>query len=52
VGKLVEREKLLGVPGQDELLTEGIYFVVTYGLNSPVHVNQIGSTERWLRLCS
>lgn len=50
-GKLVEREKFLGVPSyKDREITEGsIYFVVTYGLNSMgSHANQISSHERWL----
>jgi mono/diheme cytochrome c family protein len=50
-GKLVEREKFLGVPSyKDRVITEGsIYFVVTYGLNSMgSHANQVSSHERWL----
>ncbi|MFT5217297.1 MAG: mono/diheme cytochrome c family protein [Glaciecola sp.] len=50
-GKLVEREKFLGVPSyKDRVITEGsIYFVVTYGLNSMgSHANQVDSHERWL----
>jgi mono/diheme cytochrome c family protein len=50
-GKLVEREKILGVPSyKDREITEGsIYFVVTYGLNAMgFHANQLSSHERWL----
>lgn len=50
-GKLVEREKFLGVPSyKDRVITEGsIYHVVTYGLNSMgSHANQLSSHERWL----
>ncbi|MEM8520590.1 cytochrome c [Flavobacterium sp. PL12] len=50
-GKLVEREKFLGVPSYaDRVITEGsIYHVVTYGLNSMgSHSNQLNPQERWL----
>jgi mono/diheme cytochrome c family protein len=50
-GKLVEREKFLGVPSYaDRQITEGsIYHVITYGLNSMgSHANQLSSHERWL----
>ena len=50
-GKLVEREKFLGVPSyKDRVITEGsIFFVVTYGLNSMgSHANQVDAHERWL----
>ena len=49
-GKLVEREKFLGVPGyKDREITEGsIFHVVTYGLNSMgSHANQLSQEERW-----
>ena len=49
-GKLVEREKFLGVPSyKDREITEGsIYHVVTYGLNSMgSHANQLTQEERW-----
>ena len=51
VGKLVEREKFLGVPSyKDRVITEGsIYHVITYGLNSMgSHANQLSPQERWL----
>jgi mono/diheme cytochrome c family protein len=50
-GKLVEREKFLGVPSyKDRVITEGsIYHVITYGLNSMgSHSNQLSAHERWL----
>ena len=50
-GKLVEREKFLGVPSYaDRVITEGsIYYVITYGLNSMgSHANQLSPQERWL----
>ncbi|CAM2810568.1 c-type cytochrome [Flavobacterium frigoris] len=50
-GKLVEREKFLGVPSyKDRVITEGsIFHVVTYGLNAMgSHANQLSVHERWL----
>ena len=50
-GKLVEREKFLGVPSyKHRVITEGsIYHVITYGLNSMgSHANQLSPQERWL----
>lgn len=50
-GKLVEREKFLGVPSYaDRPITEGsIFHVITYGLNSMgSHANQLSAHERWL----
>lgn len=50
-GKLVEREKFLGVPSyKDREVTAGsIFHVVTYGLNSMgSHANQLSQEERWL----
>ena len=50
-GKLVEREKFLGVPSyKDRVITEGsIFHVITYGLNSMgSHANQLNQEERWL----
>jgi cytochrome c len=50
-GKLVEREKFLGVPSYaDRQITAGsIYHVITYGLNSMgSHANQLSQHERWL----
>jgi hypothetical protein len=50
-GKLVEREKFLGVPSYaDRVITEGsIFHVITYGLNSMgSHANQLSQHERWL----
>jgi mono/diheme cytochrome c family protein len=50
-GKLVEREKFLGVPNyKDRPITEGsIFYVVTYGLNAMgSHANQLSAKERWL----
>ena len=50
-GKLVEREKFLGVPNyKDREITEGsIFHVETYGLNAMgSHANQLSVHERWL----
>lgn len=50
-GKLVEREKFLGVPSyKDRVITEGsIFHVETYGLNAMgSHANQLSTHERWL----
>jgi len=50
-GKLVEREKFLGVPNyKDREITEGsIFYVETYGLNAMgSHANQMSTHERWL----
>ncbi len=50
-GKLVEREKFLGVPSyKDRQVTEGsVFHVITYGLNSMgSHANQLSQQERWL----
>ena len=50
-GKLVEREKFLGVPNyKDRDITEGsIFYVETYGLNAMgSHANQMSAHERWL----
>jgi hypothetical protein len=50
-GKLVEREKFLGVPNyKDRDITEGsIFYVETYGLNAMgSHANQLSTHERWL----
>jgi cytochrome c553 len=49
-GKLVEREKFLGVPSyKDREVSAGsIFHVVTYGLNSMgSHANQLSQEERW-----
>jgi cytochrome c553 len=49
-GKLVEREKFLGVPNYaDREITEGsIFHVITYGLNAMgSHANQLSQEERW-----
>lgn len=49
-GKLVQREKFLGVPSyKDREITEGsIFHVVTYGLNAMgSHANQLSQEERW-----
>jgi mono/diheme cytochrome c family protein len=49
-GKLVEREKFLGVPSyKDRVITEGsIYHVMTYGINSMgSYANQLSQKERW-----
>ncbi len=51
VGKLVEREKFLGVPSYaDREITEGsIFYVETYGLNAMgSHASQMSAHERWL----
>jgi len=51
LGKLVEREKFLGVPSYaDRVITEGsVYHVITFGLNSMgSHANQLSQHERWL----
>jgi len=50
-GKLVEREKFLGVPSyKDRVITEGsIFHVETYGLNAMgSHANQLSAHERLL----
>lgn len=50
-GKLVEREKFLGVPSYaDRPITEGsVFHVITYGLNAMgSHANQLSAHERWL----
>lgn len=50
-GKLVEREKFLGVPSYaDRQITAGsIFHIVTYGINSMgSHANQLSQEERWL----
>lgn len=50
-GKLVTREKFLGVPSYaDRVITEGsIFYVVTYGLNAMgSHANQLTQEERWM----
>jgi len=50
-GKLVEREKFLGVPNYaDRPITEGsVFHVITYGLNAMgSHANQLNPHERWL----
>lgn len=50
-GKLVEREKILGVPSyKDREINPGsIFHVVTYGLNSMgSHANQLSQQERWI----
>lgn len=49
-GKLVEREKFLGVPSYaDRQITVGsIFHVETYGLNAMgSHANQLSKKERW-----
>ncbi|MBL7473919.1 c-type cytochrome [Robertkochia sediminum] len=51
-GKLVDREKILGVPSYDDAgraITEGsVYHVIHYGLNSMgSYANQLNQTERW-----
>jgi mono/diheme cytochrome c family protein len=49
-GKLVEREKFLGVPSyKDRVITEGsVYHVMTYGINSMgSYANQLSQKERW-----
>ena len=50
-GKLVEREKLLGIPNyKDRDINEGsIFYVETYGLNAMgSYANQMSAHERWL----
>jgi mono/diheme cytochrome c family protein len=50
-GKLVEREKFLGVPSYaDRQITQGsIFHIVTYGINSMgSHASQLSQEERWL----
>lgn len=50
-GKLVQREKFLGVPSYaDREITAGsIFHVETYGLNAMgSHANQLNTHERWL----
>lgn len=50
-GKLVEREKFLGVPSyaDREISVGSIFHVVTYGLNSMgSHASQLSPEERWL----
>ncbi|TPV35858.1 cytochrome c [Paucihalobacter ruber] len=51
-GKLVEREKILGVPSYDDVgraITEGsVYHVIYYGLNTMgAYKNQLNEEERW-----
>lgn len=49
-GKLVKREKFLGVPNyKDRQITVGsVYHVATYGLNAMgSHKNQLSQKERW-----
>jgi mono/diheme cytochrome c family protein len=49
-GKLVEREKILGVPSYaDREITDGsIYHITTYGINSMgSYANQLSQEERW-----
>jgi len=49
-GKLVEREKFLGVPSyKDRAVTIGsVFHVETYGLNAMgSHANQLSKKERW-----
>lgn len=49
-GKLVEREKFLGVPSYaDRVITEGsVFHVITYGKNAMgSHANQLSQKERW-----
>lgn len=50
-GKLVEREKILGVPNyKDRVITEGsVFHVLTYGINSMgSYANQLNTQERWM----
>jgi mono/diheme cytochrome c family protein len=50
-GKLVEREKFLGVPSyKDRSITVGsVFHVETYGLNSMgSYANQLNTQERWI----
>jgi cytochrome c553 len=51
-GKLVEREKILGVPSYDDagrgITTGSIYHVIYYGKNTMgSYANQLNETERW-----
>lgn len=51
-GKLVDREKILGVPSYDDAgraITEGsVYHVIYYGLNTMgAYKNQLNEEERW-----
>ncbi|WP_189342979.1 c-type cytochrome [Winogradskyella epiphytica] len=51
-GKLVDREKILGVPSYDDIgrsITEGsIYHVIYYGKNTMgSYANQLNEEERW-----
>ncbi|GAA4759534.1 cytochrome c [Flavobacterium hankyongi] len=49
-GKLVQREKFLGVPSyKDRAITVGsVFHVETYGLNAMgSHANQLSKKERW-----
>lgn len=49
-GKLVEREKILGVPSYDArpITTGSIYHVIYYGINSMgSYANQLNENERW-----
>lgn len=50
-GKLVEREKFLGVPSyKDRVITTGsVFHVETFGLNSMgSYANQLSTEERWM----
>jgi hypothetical protein len=50
-GKLVEKEKFLGVPSyKDREITKGsVFFVITHGLNSMgSHSSQLSQKERWM----
>jgi mono/diheme cytochrome c family protein len=50
-GKLVEREKILGVPSyKDRVITGGsVYHVMAYGINSMgSYANQMSQEERWM----
>lgn len=50
-GKLVEREKILGVPSYKdrEVTSASIYHIMTYGLNSMgSYANQLTQEERWI----
>ena len=51
-GKLVEREKILGIPSYDDvgraITTGSIYHVIYYGKNTMgSYANQLSETERW-----
>ena len=51
-GKLVQREKILGVPSYDDIgraiTTGSIYHVIYYGKNTMgSYANQLNETERW-----